>query len=638
MKRFTRNTTIALALGLGLTIGFVWLLGTDSLPVARASTYTVTNTNASGPGSLHQAILDANGNSGHDTIDFAPSVSGTIVLTGTLPQIDDDLTIAGPGPDTLSISGDNAYRVIEIASSTVVTISGLTIRDGNGTGDYGGGIRCEGALLLDTVDVVSNTAYVGAGMYIWNGSATLSGTQIISNVATGVEASGGGLYLESGSVMLKGGQIAHNAAYYGGGVYVANTSAVFTQTGDAILFDNTAEWGGAGVLVLRGSATLAGGQILSNTAGIFGGGVYARFGDFTMSQGQVISNAARYGGGVFVFVGNATLAGGQIVSNTATNDGGGMYVNEGSAALSGGQIVSNTASGKGGGVFLQYSSATFTQTGDSLIAHNTAHGTDHKGGGGVFVNSGTVTMEGGEIRDNTATGATTYDGGGGIYVSDNDATLNLSGGQIISNTASGKGGGVYVHHGSATLSGGQIISNTATSNGGGIYNSGGTLAMINTTVSGNQATAGSGGGTITITFTTIASNTADSGGYGIHTTGGAVLLQNTIVAHNGTTATNCSGVLTSNGHNLEYGDTCNLTATGDITDTNPLLGPLTHDSSTWVHPLQEDSPAIDAGICVTGVTTDQRGVTRPQGSACDIGAYEYDGDKEVYLPLVLRNY
>ncbi|MBN1810731.1 MAG: hypothetical protein JXA14_02735 [Anaerolineae bacterium] len=659
MKRITTRTTVALVLGLGLTIGFVWLTGTGALPVARASTYTVTNTNASGPGSLRQAILDANANGGHDTVNFAPSVGGTIVLTGTLPPIDDDLTIAGPGPDTLSVSGDNAYRVLEIASSTAVTISGLTIRDGGTPDDWGGGIFSEGILLLDTVDVVSNTAWAGAGMFIWSGSATLSGTQIISNVATGDEASGGGLYLQSGSVTLKGGQIAHNKAYYGGGAYVDNTSAVFTQTGDAIIFDNTAAWG-AGVSVFRGSATLAGGRIISNTASDYGGGVYVRYGSFSVSGGQILSNTCTAdessGGGVYIYEGNATLSGGEIAHNAAYYGGGvfcgelnaarftqtggailhntgywggGVFVGEGSATLSGGQIFSNTAAEYGGGVYVYWSTASFTQTGGSVAANIATYD-----GGGVYVWRGSATLSGGQIISNTAWS------GGGVHVYWSTASFAQTGGSVAANTATYRGGGVYVWRGSATLSGGQILNNTADNDGGGIYNFDGTAALTNTTVSSNRAIAGSGGGlysdygTTTITFTTIASNTAASGGYGIHRAHGTVLLQNTIVAHNGTTATNCSGVLTSNGHNLEYGNTCNLTATDDITDTNPLLGPLTYDSSTWVHPLQKDSPAIDAGLCVAGVTTDQRGVTRPQGSACDIGAYEWDR-RLVYLPLVL---
>jgi hypothetical protein len=86
-----------------------------------------------------------------------------------------------------------------------------------------------------------------------------------------------------------------------------------------------------------------------------------------------------------------------------------------------------------------------------------------------------------------------------------------------------------------------------------------------------------------------------------------------------------------------------LDASGDITNTDPLLRPLTEVSSlsigsgqsAWVHPLQNDSPAIDQGLCLVGTIVDQRGLARPQGDGCDIGAYEAVPD--VYLPLILRN-
>ena len=81
-----------------------------------------------------------------------------------------------------------------------------------------------------------------------------------------------------------------------------------------------------------------------------------------------------------------------------------------------------------------------------------------------------------------------------------------------------------------------------------------------------------------------------------------------------------------------------MDATGDVTSTDPLLGPLTYNSGTWVHPLLASSPAIEGGSCLASVTTvDQRGVKRPEGVACDIGAYEWEWRK-VYLPLTLRNY
>jgi hypothetical protein len=94
---------------------------------------------------------------------------------------------------------------------------------------------------------------------------------------------------------------------------------------------------------------------------------------------------------------------------------------------------------------------------------------------------------------------------------------------------------------------------------------------------------------------------------------------------------NCAGggKFTSAGSNLESADTCGLHANGDLTNTDPKLGPLQDNGGpTTTQALPANSPAVDAGSCtdVTGapVTTDQRGVARPQpaGGKCDIGAYE----------------
>ncbi|OQY37181.1 MAG: hypothetical protein B6243_01295, partial [Anaerolineaceae bacterium 4572_5.2] len=74
--------------GLGLTLSFLWMLTAGLMTPVYADSYTVTNTNAGGPGSLRQAILNANANAGHDTITFGPNVTGTITLTDALPAID----------------------------------------------------------------------------------------------------------------------------------------------------------------------------------------------------------------------------------------------------------------------------------------------------------------------------------------------------------------------------------------------------------------------------------------------------------------------------------------------------------------------------------------------------------------------
>jgi len=188
------------------------------------------------------------------------------------------------------------------------------------------------------------------------------------------------------------------------------------------------------------------------------------------------------------------------------------------------------------------------------------------------------------------------------------------------------------------VTGSSISANEAAA-AGGIYISG-TTTIINSTISGNYALSANGGGlysaggTALLTYTTFVDNKADAGASGIHEAGGAVFLRDTIVASNG--SANCSGAVSSNGYNLDSGMSCGLNSTGDITNTNPLLGPLTENAGTLVHPLLAGSPAIDAGSCVAGITTDQREVSRLEGAGCDIGAYEWDWH-EVYLPLVIRN-
>jgi hypothetical protein len=97
----------------------------------------------------------------------------------------------------------------------------------------------------------------------------------------------------------------------------------------------------------------------------------------------------------------------------------------------------------------------------------------------------------------------------------------------------------------------------------------------------------------------------------------------------------CSGTISSQGHNLvTYVAACNVV--GSYSTAQPLLGPLQYNGGpTKTHALLAGSPAIDQGDpngCaadeqgVTKLTTDQRGLPRPIGAACDIGAYEVQPD------------
>jgi hypothetical protein len=122
----------------GFAVIAVLLLAATTMS-AHAATITVTNLNDSGPGSLRQALANANNG---DTINFA--VAGTISLGSGELVISRNVTIAGPGANQLSIHSGQEFAppaVFHVVSGKTVTISGLTI-----TG-HGGGILNDEAIL-----------------------------------------------------------------------------------------------------------------------------------------------------------------------------------------------------------------------------------------------------------------------------------------------------------------------------------------------------------------------------------------------------------------------------------------------------------------------------------------------------------
>src|SRR4051812_7103410 len=84
-------------------------LGVIGAPQASATTtYSVTNTADSGPGSLRQAIIDANANAGADLVNIDSGLSGQITLTTGQLNIASDVFIQGPGANRLTVSGNHA--------------------------------------------------------------------------------------------------------------------------------------------------------------------------------------------------------------------------------------------------------------------------------------------------------------------------------------------------------------------------------------------------------------------------------------------------------------------------------------------------------------------------------------------------
>jgi hypothetical protein len=215
--------------------------------------------------------------------------------------------------------------------------------------------------------------------------------------------------------------------------------------------------------------------------------------------------------------------------------------------------------------------------------------------------------------------------GGGALVG--DASLTLRRCRLAGNQA--EYGGAILWSRSLTIDQCTISGNLATGStygGGGILAVGSFVTITNSTLTGNTAPAGQGGGAslidvvVNLVNVTVTANQASSGG-------GLTLfvnwsLVNSIVA--GNLGGDCSGFgLEASDHSLDSDNSCGLNDAGSHPGVSPLLGPLANNGGpTDTHALLAGSPALDAGNNATCLATDQRGVTRPQGSACDIGAFE----------------
>lgn len=281
------------------------------------------------------------------------------------------------------------------------------------------------------------------------------------------------------------GTITHSADVYGRGVRLGDSSS----TGDFIMYGG--EISGNRIDISAHSAAAGDGA-----------GVESQQSDFTMYGGKITNNhvingSSNEGGGVNMHTGGTfTMYGGEISGNACSDTGGGVISVGTYLKLYGGTISNNTADKRGGGVF---TNMTLTISDGITITGNKS-----EQGGGIYTYDENITINGGNITGNTATygggvyhigdyrtcdtltisGSATITGntatdGGGVYVKSGKNTSNwnkgqgalqINGGSITNNTATGNGGGVYINErGLLTITGGNVTDNTATVNGGGVY-------------------------------------------------------------------------------------------------------------------------------------------------------------------------
>ncbi len=262
-------------------------------------------------------------------------------------------------------------------------------------------------------------------------------------------------------------------------------------------------------------------------------------------------------------------------------------------------------------------------------------------GGGVL-NFGTLNLDRVVVRDNTENSpppANFEFGGGGIY-NGAGAVLNLTDSTVADNASLNQpSGGIYGFFGSTiNITRSTVSGNIAVADVAGGLRSLGDATIVNSTFSGNVSTAWHGGaifhtdGQLTVTNSTFAENEAPGGtasGILVATFGApanATLTNNVLEGNGAAPACAIEGggaaTITSLGFNVISDGSCSPVGT-DQSFTDALLGPLAGNGGpTPTHALGAGSPALDAADAGACPATDQRGVARPQGPGCDVGAYE----------------
>jgi hypothetical protein len=302
-------------------IGFVRSNGQTDIGAVEVQSgqFVVTNANDAGVGSLRYAVQNSNGNPGTDLIVFDPvffSVSRVITLTTGQLSVTDSVNINGPGPQLAAISGNNASRIMAISSGSAlldVTISGLTLAQGNASGLQGGAIASFGENLTVANCVISGNSAnsVGGILVLSPGYLNLIDSQIVNNSAS-FDVGGVG---SSGGVNIVRSSISGNmAGGISGGLYVRNG----LKMDDSTVANNLALTMGGGFTLVNFTPStflIRNSTISGNTAGN-GGGILLgysssfQFNSTLMVQNSTITNNSAgtgTGGGIARLFGTGTI-------------------------------------------------------------------------------------------------------------------------------------------------------------------------------------------------------------------------------------------------------------------------------------------------------------------------------------------
>jgi hypothetical protein len=544
----TSSRVMVLASVVVLCVMFV-VANAKIMQAATQTTFSVTNLNDSGPGSLRQAILDANATAGADVIHI--TANGQLNLLSPLPIITEAATIFVPDANTFrvfKIDGQSVHRGLSI-TAVPVTITGLTVQNSVATGDLrGGGIKSDGSLTLNNVTILNNSAQAVGGGVFSTGVVTVNGGRFEGNQAWG---NGGGLFA-GGALIINGSVIRDNHCVtqfcQGGGLY-AGQALTLTHTQ---IISNTALQSGGGAYA-QGSLAATGSVVQGNRcidSFCEGGGLYAQSA-LSLVETEIHGNRALGRGGGAVALGAAEISGGRFEANVSERDGGGL--------LAAGPLTAS----------------------DALWLHNS---TQTNGGGTAVQGNGPVHLTHSHFENNSG-----GDGGGGMSISSADATLMEV--TFVDNRSAGGGGGLRAWN--VALIGGRFEENSATLGVGALHansviltgthfirNSPGGAGVSDITAShflfeGNSLGAISAIHTVTLRDGQIVNNSSAPAVYGSIVEATNVLFSDNSGAFVGGSALTASQHATVNGslfvNNSSDTASGGIAVTGDLTITDSLF-------------------------------------------------------------------
>jgi hypothetical protein len=390
-----------------------------------------------------------------------------------------------------------------------------------------------------------------------------------------------------------------------------NRDAALTLT-RSVVKENTSTSAAGGGIFNDGALTLVDTTVERNvtTTGP-GGGIYnSRESVLTLTNSKVLSNVSELGpgGGIQNNEGTVLVNASEIAENNApAADGGGISNENGTVTIVDSIVRENTTRGFGGGLYSRGFSATMHIT-DSVVSGNRSTGDKH--GGGIRVQHGELQS----TRTTWVGNESSYDGGG-LLIEGDDAVATLIGNTVSGNSATRVGGGIRVYENAL-------------------------VRIINSTIYDNNARDGGAlhidfGGSVEVRSSTI-SNNDDVGRFGTpideRESAAITHLSGTLTFVQSILDDTCVvvGTLMSLDHNIESpADTCLLDGANDSVGVTPeelnLAEELANNGgTTQTLLLNRPSVAVDYLISTCEQPVDQRGVPRPQGSDCDIGALELE--------------